>query len=227
MFIVYIIYALGIGFVAAIPLGPVNVFVVSQTLKHNFLRGFLAGLTTSFMDALYCLIALVGLTHISINLKPYQPYMKGVSFLILAGLGIQLIRQSKMALVNNNQENNLIRSSRPIFGVFLLYIANPTIYAWWIAIAGMATGHGWVIGARWQPVAFSVACGVGSMLWYLLLVRYISRHQHKIRPAAFQKLLLFLGIALIAFGIYTLMTIFYPGGSLPHVGTLNQAVHAR
>lgn len=218
MFIIYVIYALGIGFIAAIPLGPVNFFVVSQTLKHNFVRGFLAGLTTSVMDALYCLIALVGLTHISINLKPYQPYMKAVSFIILLVLGIQLIRQSKTALTKNTQDNNLVSSSRPIFGVFLLYIANPTIYLFWTAIAGGVTGHGWVTDARWKPIAFAIACGIGSMLWYLILVRYISRHQHKIRPAAFQKLLFVLGIALIGFGIYTLIKIFIPGGSLPHVG---------
>ena len=204
----FVLIEIIIGFSAAIPLGPVNVFVVSQTLKHDFVHGFLAGLTTSVMDTIYCLVALVGLSHISINLAPYLPYMKAISTILLLIIGFQLIRNSKTALIKNNQDSTLIRSSRPVFGVFLLYVSNPTLYAFWLAIAGTATAHRLVTDEGWVPIVFSIACGVGSMLWYLLLVRYVSKHQHKIQPSTFQKILVFMGIALIGFGVYTFITIF-------------------
>jgi L-lysine exporter family protein LysE/ArgO len=204
----FILAALLFGLIAAIPLGPVNVFVVSQTLKHDFLHGFLAGLTTSVMDTLYCLVALVGLTHISFDLKPYLPYIKVASSVLVLIIGIHLIRTSKKALAKDNQDNALIRSSRPIFGVIALYVSNPSLYAFWLATAGIATAHRWVTNKGWIPVAFAIGCGIGSMIWYLLLVRYVSKHKHKILPSTFQKLLVFIGIALIGFGVYTFIKLF-------------------
>jgi L-lysine exporter family protein LysE/ArgO len=204
----FIILGIVIGFAAAIPLGPVNVFVVSQTLKHDFFHGFLAGLTTAIMDTLYCLVALVGISHFTFNLTPYLGWMKGGATLLLIMLGVRMIRQSRKPDSPALSENPLIKSTRPVIGVFLLYVSNPTLYAFWIAVAGMATAHNIVGNSGWIPVAFAVACGLGSMIWYMLIVRYVSKHQHKIRPAAFQKMLVFMGIAMIGFALYTFATIF-------------------
>jgi threonine/homoserine/homoserine lactone efflux protein len=58
---VVILLGLLIGFLAAIPIGPINVFAVSQTLKHDFLHGLLVGLTTSLMDIIYGFIIALSL----------------------------------------------------------------------------------------------------------------------------------------------------------------------
>jgi L-lysine exporter family protein LysE/ArgO len=132
----FILFGLLIGFAAAIPLGPVNVFIVSQTLKHDFIHGLMAGLTTAAMDTLYCLIALVGFFHFRFDIAPYAGWMKGAATVLLVLLGIRLIRQSAEADMPVVKEKRTIKPSRPIIGVILLYLSNPTIYAFWIAVAG-------------------------------------------------------------------------------------------
>jgi L-lysine exporter family protein LysE/ArgO len=204
----FLLIGILIGFAAAIPLGPVNVFVVSQTLKHDFFHGLLAGITTSAMDFVYCLIALVGFFNISIDPTPYLPFMKGVSTVLLVIIGFRLIRQSMKVEIPVVQEKQVIKPTRPIIGVLVLYISNPTLYAFWIAIAGTATAHHFVTNRGWMPVVFAFSCGLGSLLWYLVLVRYVSKHQQKIRPSTFQKILVVMGIVLIGFGLYTCATIF-------------------
>jgi L-lysine exporter family protein LysE/ArgO len=204
----FVLFGILIGFAAAIPLGPVNVFVVSQTLKHDFFHGLLASITTSVMDFVYCLIALVGFFHISIDPTPYLPVMKGVATVLLVIIGYRLIRQSKKMDIPAVQEKQVIKPTRPIVGVLALYISNPTLYAFWIAIAGTATAHHFVTNRGWIPIVFAFSCSLGSLLWYLILVRYVSKHQDKIRPATFQKILVVMGIALIGFGLYTCATIF-------------------
>jgi len=204
----FLLIGILIGFAAAIPLGPVNVFVVSQTLKHDFLHGLLAGITTSAMDFVYCLIALVGFFNISIDPTPYLPVMKGVATVLLIFIGYRLIRQSRKVEIPAVQEKQAIKPTRPIVGVLALYISNPTLYAFWIAIAGSATAHHFVTNRGWMPVVFAFSCGLGSLLWYLVLVRYVSKHQHKIQPSTFQKILVVMGIVLIGFGLYTCATIF-------------------
>jgi threonine/homoserine/homoserine lactone efflux protein len=204
----FILIGILIGFAAAIPLGPVNVFVASQTLKHDFFHGLLAGITTSAMDFVYCLIALVGFFNISINPGPYLPVMKGVATVLLVIIGCRLIKQSGKMEIPAVQEKQVIKPTRPIVGVLALYISNPTLYAFWIAIAGTATAHHIVTNRGWMPIVFAFSCSLGSLFWYLVLVRYVSKHQDKIRPATFQKILVVMGIALIAFGFYTCATIF-------------------
>lgn len=51
--LVIIFLGLLIGFLAAIPLGPLNIYAITQALKHDFLRGFSPGLTASFLDVIY------------------------------------------------------------------------------------------------------------------------------------------------------------------------------
>jgi len=204
----FVLIGILIGFSAAIPLGPVNVFVVSQALKHHPVHGFLAGLMTACLDCLFCLVALVGFFHLSFNFGPYLPWMKGIATILLAGLGIRLIRQSKSNGLQPKPGIPVIKPTRPLLGVAALYFSNPTIYAFWIAVAGTATAHHLVVNRGWVPVVFAISCGLGSMVWYFLLVRYVAKHQHRIRQESFQKLLFFMGIALIGFGIFTFITIF-------------------
>ncbi len=204
----FILLGLMIGFAAAVPLGPVNVFVVSQTLKHDYVHGLMAGLTTAAMDALYCLVALVGFFHFHFNLAPYAGWIKGAATILLIGLGVRLIRQAAKTDQPVLQEKRTIKPSRPVLGVILLYLSNPTIYAFWIAVAGTVTAHRLVAPTGWPPIGFAIACGVGAVLWYLLLVRYVAKNQNRIKPAMFRKLLIIMGIALIGFGLYTFATIF-------------------
>ena len=204
----FILFGLLIGFAAAVPLGPVNFYVVSQTFKHDFIHGLMAGLTTAIMDTLYCLIALVGFFHFKFNLAPYLGWMKGAATLLLVVLGVRLIRQAAKADIPAVPEKKVITPSRPVFGVILLYISNPTLYAFWIAVAGTATAHHLVTNTGWTPVVFAIACGLGSMIWYILLVSYVAKRQQKIKPSTMRRLLLYMGIALIGFGLYTFARIF-------------------
>ena len=205
----FILLGLAIGFVAAIPLGPVNIFVITQTIKRDFLHGFLAGLTAGVLDFIYCVIAVMGIFHITISFKFLLPGMKVVAALLLIAISIRLIRQSKSFLESKPQVNSGPSSHRPIIGVFLLYVSNPTIYAFWIGVAGTASAHHWVANIGWRPVVFALSCGVGAAIWYFLLVRYISKHHGRLQPKTFELIFWILAIVLLLFAAYTLASIFF------------------
>ncbi len=73
----FIVLGLIIGFLAAVPLGPINVYVVSQTLKRDFFHGMMGGLTASLLDALYCFLALVGISSITTALVKFNVIFRG------------------------------------------------------------------------------------------------------------------------------------------------------
>jgi L-lysine exporter family protein LysE/ArgO len=205
-----IILGLFIGFAAAIPLGPVNVFIISQTLKRDHFHGVLAGLTTAALDLVYCLIALIGFSLIKVSVSHFfVSVMKGVAGVIILVVAHHLIRESGTFTLPHNGDKIPSASHRPVLGVIILYVSNPMLYMFWFGIAGMVTGHSLVQHHGWTPYVFAAACGVGSMVWYTSLVRFVSKRQSKIHPEKFRRILMYLGLILTAFGIYTLARIFF------------------
>jgi L-lysine exporter family protein LysE/ArgO len=210
----FIFLGLVIGLVAAVPLGPVNVFVISQALKRDFTHGLLAGLTAAFLDTAFCFVALAGFFRIKLDLPPYSmSILKVVAAVILLLLSRKLIQDSKTFEIPREGDKIPSAAPKPILGVLALYVSNPALYMFWIAVAGMVTGHR-LMGSQlvhygaWTAVVFAAAVGIGSLGWYLLLVRFISKRQARIRPETFRKILFCLGLALIGFAFYTLGTVF-------------------
>ena len=125
----FIVLGVAIGFVAAIPLGPVNVFVVSQTLKRDYFHGVLAGITTAVLDLVYCLVALMGFFLIKINLSPsVMSIMKAVAGGVVLIISFRLVRDSKTFAFPQDGDKVPSAPHRPILGVILLYVTNPTLY---------------------------------------------------------------------------------------------------
>ena len=210
----FILLGIFVGLLASVPLGPVNVFVVSQALKRDFFHGLLAGLTAAALDASFCFVAMAGFFKIKIALPPYSmSVLKVLAAVIILLLSRKLIRDSQTFEIPREKDKIPSAAPKPILGVLLLYVANPTLYMFWIAVAGTVTGHR-LMGSNlvrygtWTAVAFAVAVGAGSLFWYVLLVRFVSKRQAKIRPETFRKILFYLGLALVAFAIYTLGTVF-------------------
>ena len=205
----YILLGILIGFVAAIPLGPVNVFVISQALKRDFLHGFMAGITAAVLDTLYCLVAILGIAQITYGLNKFLPVMKVFAALLLTFLGYRLYVQSKTYHETKPPNKMTPFSPRPMFGVLLLYVTNPSLYIFWLGTAGFVTSHYFVAETGKTPIFFSIACGIGGVIWYFILTRYVATHHHQFKPRTFQRIFLVLAVILFVFAAYTLFTVFF------------------
>ncbi len=206
----FILLGLGIGFIAAVPVGPVNVVVISQTLKRDFFHGVLAGSTAAALDICLCLIALVGFFKFKISVSAQMiSGLKAAASLVLLYIARRLIMTSRTFSIPSNSEKVPPATHRPIVSVLALYLSNPTIYAFWFAVGGAVTGHNLVRNNGWTPVAFAAACGVGSMCWYLLLTRFLSTRQSKIRQETIRKAFFAMATILIGFAIYSVGTIIF------------------
>jgi len=204
----YLLVGILIGFGAAIPLGPVNAVVIAQTMKRDFLHGFLAGVTAAILDTIYCLIALLGFSLFTVNINKYEIPLKVVASLVMLILGWRLYITSKKPLEPKTEKRPTSFSPRPLFGVILLYISNPSLYFFWIGAAGWAAGHGWILDNKAGPFLFALACGIGGFFWYTILTYYVSKHHHQFKPQTLQRIFLIMAIALVGFAVYTFVGIF-------------------
>lgn len=205
-----ILIGLIFGFVAAIPLGPVNVFVISQTVKRDFFHGFMGGLTAAVLDTIYCLIALLGISQVTFNLNRYLglPIMKVVAALVLIVLGFHLVQQSKTYKEATPDKKSNSFSPHAILGVVLLYVSNPALYAFWIVVAGTVTSHYWVSETAMSSVLFALSVGIGGLAWYFILTYYVAKYHHQFKPKTFRVIFLILAFVLFAIAAYTLITLF-------------------
>jgi arginine exporter protein ArgO len=206
----YIVIGLMFGFVAAIPLGPVNVFVISQTIKRDFLHGFIAGLTAAVLDTIYCLVALLGVSQLTVHLNKYLglPIMKVVAAGVLIVLGIRLFIQSKSFNDSLPEKKPTSFSPRAILEVVLLYVSNPALYAFWIVVAGTVTSHYWVSPSGTTPILFALSCGIGGLAWYFVLTYYVAKYHHLFKAKTFRIIFIVLAVSLFALAIYTLFSVF-------------------
>jgi len=206
----FIVIGFLIGFFAAVPVGPVNIYIISQTLKRDFFHGMLAGLTTALLDLTYCLVALIGFFHVSLNLTKYSYWLKLAAGGVLLFLGLKLFHDAHLFKLNVEKKRSINRTPRPLLGVLFLYVSNPSLYAFWIATAGAVTAHGLLKEGLWRAVFFALSCGLGALLWYFFLVRFVSHYQSKIQEKTFKKMLYLLGTLLIGFAAYTFIsTLFF------------------
>jgi L-lysine exporter family protein LysE/ArgO len=210
----FILLGVFFGLLAAVPLGPVNFFVVSQALKRDFFHGLLAGLTAAFLDTAFCFVALAGFFRIKLNLPPYaMSVLKIVAAIIVLLLARKLIKDAKTFEIPEDRDRVPTAAPKPILGVILLYVTNPTLYMFWIFVAGTVTGHN-LLGQNlvrygtWTAVGFALVVGLTSIGWYAGLVRFVSHHQKRIRQETFRKILHYLGLALVGFAIYALASVF-------------------
>jgi threonine/homoserine/homoserine lactone efflux protein len=203
----FVLLGLIAGLLAAVPVGPVNVFVISQALKRDFLHGLMAGLTAVVLDMSFAFVALAGFFKIKVNLPPhFLSYVKVAAAVIILLLARKLIRDSQKFDIPQDRDKIPAPTPKPILGVLLLYVSNPSLYLFWIAVAGTVTG---LLHARlegWTAVAFTASVGVGSLGWYLSLVRFVSSRQRKIKAETFRRLLFYLGLLLAAFAIVIIGT---------------------
>ncbi|MGZ5499002.1 MAG: LysE family transporter [Candidatus Aminicenantales bacterium] len=210
----FVLLGMFFGLLASVPLGPINFFVVSQALKRDFLHGLMAGMTAALLDATFCFVSLAGFFKVKLNLPPYSmSVLKAVAAVIIFLLARKLIQDSRTFDIPQDRDKVPSPSTKPILGVVLLYVTNPTLYMYWIFVAGTVTGHN-LLGQNivrygtWTAVGFAIIVGLSSLAWYLGLVRFICYHQRRIKQETFRKILFFLGLALGAVALYTLVRVF-------------------
>ena len=206
----FIVLGVLVGLLAAVPLGPINVYVVSQTLKRDLFHGMMAGLTASLLDAVYCLIALIGVSTINATLVKYNVLLKIGAAVLLTAIGIRLILHAEKNKEAPAGPRIVAKSPRPVITVILLYISNPTLYIFWLGVAGVVSAHNWIADTRSYEILFSLAVGLGSQLWYFLLVRYVHKYHHLLKPQTFHRIFVALAIFLFLLAAYSLLSLIFP-----------------
>lgn len=191
-----------LGFSIAAPVGPIGVLCIRRTLAGGTLRGFVTGLGTATADALYGLVAALGLTAAAAFLVDHQVFLRLGGGLFLCYLGWSAFRAPPSSLASASLNGSLLGDYA---SAFVLTLANPlTILSFAAVFAGVGVG-----GEHDSRGAALVVLGVfaGSLLWWLILSGTTGFLRAEIGPSRLVWVNRLSGAVIIAFGLACLLSL--------------------
>lgn len=173
-----ILSGVGMGLVAAIPIGPVNIICIRRTFTFGPVNGFVSGLGGALGDGIFAAISGFGLTWAAQLIQGYAVAIELVGGLMMVFFGWHALRaglppdrMEEETPPETEKSRSLLRA---IFSTFALTITNPATL---LFFTGMFAGVGSLAGNSGDFAdAGLIVAGVvlGSAGWWLILTTIIG-----------------------------------------------------
>ncbi|MHC4212551.1 MAG: LysE family translocator [Planctomycetota bacterium] len=150
-----------IGFLIAVPVGPIGVLCIHRTLAEGKIQGLISGLGAATADAIYGSIAAFGVTFVSDFLIAQQFWFRIIGSIFLCGLGTFFSKTVKEAGANKS-----LGLAGNYGSTFLLTLMNPmTVFAFAVVFASLG-----ITNSHYGSAALLIA-GVftGSGIWWFMI----------------------------------------------------------
>ena len=192
--LVTLLIGIAVGFVLAIPPGPIGVSVIKIALNNDKRGGILIGIGASLMDMIYCLIAMLFTTAVFGSLQYFfdtYPFamllFQGFCIAAMLIFGLLQFKTPKFSSTSPDLEKNIgnsplkrimerLKQGGPFFlgiAIALANIANPTFLPS-LAYTCMFVQHSNMIAvSSLDSVLFSLGFGIGNFAWMYLLLRVL------------------------------------------------------
>jgi threonine/homoserine/homoserine lactone efflux protein len=151
-----------VGFLIATPVGPIGLLCIQRTLSEGKVHGLVSGLGAATADAVFGLIAALGLTVVSNFLFEEQFWLRFFGGIFLCYLGVRTFLSKPAGQASSADSPRYISN----YGsTFLLAFTNPiTIIVFVALFAGLG-----VVGSDFSVGLSVVGVFVGSALWWFML----------------------------------------------------------
>lgn len=186
-----------IGFSIAAPVGPIGVLVIKRTLGQGRIYGIVSGIGAASADAVYGLIAGLGLTFITNFFIGLQFWFHLAGGVFLCYLGIKIA-------ISEASENPARVQGKHLFGayssVFLLTLTNPITV---LSFVGIFSGLGLTQANEGSVVTMVLGVFIGSGIWWLLLCFVVGFFREVLKKQIFKWINRLSGLIIFIFGIYS------------------------
>jgi len=207
-----------VGFVLAVPPGPVGVTTLKAGLRGDERTGVLIGFGAGVMDFFYCLFAMLATSAISSSLQSFfSEYPLAIIIfqvlcvLILVGYGILELRNARTSHCQSTQMQpsrlrkaaERLKKNGPFFigvAIALMNIANPTFLPS-LAYTSMLIQHSsFFDNTILNCLMFSVGFGFGNFGWLYALLRVVLYYKERFSPEFTLRIHRFAGFTMIGAG---------------------------
>jgi threonine/homoserine/homoserine lactone efflux protein len=190
--------AAGVGLAVAAPVGPMGMLCIRRTLTEGPRAGLAIGVGIASGDAIYGLVAALGMVSVSQFMLAYDKPLHLVAGLFLLYLGIRTFLQKPAddaAAMNGASAG----TARAFASSLLLTLTNPQTIIMFAALFATLAPR----GPFSSSVALTTVLGVfcGSIAWWCVLVAMVSGARHALGARVRRLIDRVAGFALAAFGV--------------------------
>lgn len=207
-----------LGFVLAIPPGPIAVAVMKAGLQDNGSKGMGIGFGAALMDVFYCLAVMMAMTPLAAQTDSFmrnnQTLVLVLQIVCVAAMiiyGIVNLRTRRTPVYTEPVRSGSaawverIGSKGPFFigvGISLTNLVNPTFLPSLASMSLFMQKLGFVDLHLSSQLLFSLGFGAGMLGWIVVLLRTILKYRSRMSPRLIDSLHRFAGITFIGFGTY-------------------------
>ena len=188
-----------VGLLVAAPMGPVNILCIQKAITRGRVAGFITGLGAALGDAVFALVAALGLTAVAAFIEENEFWFRLPGGVLLLFIAILLWRSHPHYEQGSQTSSGIFRS---VVTTFVLTVTNP------ITLAGFATLFvAWGMSTGLHLVnASNVVLGVlaGSSAWWAILALLVGLLHGRIEDKHLLALNRAAAIAAVVFGLYAI-----------------------
>jgi threonine/homoserine/homoserine lactone efflux protein len=194
-----------LGFLVAVPVGPIGLICIQRTLSENRASGYAAGLGAAAADALYAFVAGLGLAFVSdfFLSQRFGLGLVGGLFLCLYGLRTYRTRPNLAAT-----PVRFVGLAGSFLSTLLLTLANPLNI---LLFAAVFAGVGVAADVRGRLSEMMLAGGVflGSGAWWLTVTTLVSFFRSRFTTRTLRWANRLSGLLIIIAGTLILLNLLY------------------
>ncbi len=212
-FLYVTLVGLVLGFGISIPVGPINILCIQKTLNEGRHAGLIAGMGASAADAIYGMIAAIGLSFVAEYLQDHSVTLRIVGGLMIIALGVKAIVDAVRGKTNGNKDDgrrHWIREAASHAGTFmstfLLTLTNPvTILAFGAMFAALdLANHN--LGSTWNQFGLFVGVFCGAIGWWTAVVMTVALFRERITPKFMSTVNKFAGSIMALCGLFIMLS---------------------
>lgn len=195
-----------LGWMVAIPVGPVGLLIIQRSITMGYVRGLFSGLGAALADGVFGFLAAIGLVTLIENYAGSKHFIRPLGGLVLAIVGIVFILKKKREVkaeevLTANFANRYIWD---LLSTFFLTLMNPmTIIAFGALFAGADLIP--VDVRKIQYLEISLGVFTGSLLWWMLLVVLATPLKNKMSATVEQRIQQVIGGILLTLAIFSVV----------------------
>jgi putative LysE/RhtB family amino acid efflux pump len=185
----------GLGFVVALQLGPMSLFLVRSTLRAGWAVGLSIGAGIALVDAVYAACGAAGAASL-LGIGHLRTALPLLGAAVLLALGARTLREAFRVRAGAGTGVEVATSRRAFATSVAATASNPATIASWAAIFAAAGGA----GADQAPALLVAGVGLGSLCWVSLLAAATATARRAVGARAIRVADCVAGLGLIAFG---------------------------
>lgn len=191
------------GFLASIPIGPINITIINEGARRGFHWALFIGLGAVAMDVIYCSLSFASFSSL-LKSKTATAAMELFSFVLMVFLGVKYLRLHSISATNKSAskvEERLHPHSAFMTG-FVRVLGNPGVLLMWITISATFISNEWVEDTWFSKAACILGVGLGASVWFFLVSYTVSRKHREFSQTTLVRMSHVSGLFLLGVAVY-------------------------